>query len=407
MTFRELTKEEFNIFTSTYKESSLYQSVYYGEFMSREGYKDIYLGLSNGDAIIAATLVLVKTGSTLKYGYIPKGLLIDYSDLSLLDYFTKELKKYLSKKDIVAVKLNPMIIKSIYDSKYNLISDNTDYGYLYDNLKKASYSHLGFNKSFESLLPRYEAIIHLNKDKYKEFSNLSKKYRTKTRSAEKKGVRIYKGNIDEIDYLYEKLNVKKHNLSWYKNLLDSFALKATIYYAKLDLSVYLELCQSNYINQENVNNILNEEVINKKGKSHAKLLDKKMNADIKLGDYHRALDDAIKLNASNPDGIILGFAIVINYQGTITIIDSVYNKEYAYFNASHLLIWKLIDKYSELNYIDLNIGGMTSKEDNKFEGLNNFKLGFGSNVYEYMGDLELVTNYPKYVMYRNSHSLFK
>lgn len=407
MMFRELTKEEFNIFASTYKDKSLYQSSYYGDFMSKEGYKALYLGLSNDSGIIAATLVLVLSSTSLKYGYIPKGFLIDYSDISLLDIFTKELKKYLSKKDIVAVKLNPMIVKNIYDNQYNLVNSNNEYNHLLDNLNRCGYTHLGYNKAFESLLPRYEAIIPISKDKFKDFSNLTKKFRTKARSAEVKGVRIYKGNIDDINYLYENLNIKKHKLSWYKNILDSFNDKIELYYARLDMSTYLELCQNNYVNQEKINNILNAEVINNKGKSHAKLLDKKMKADIKLGDYHKSLDDAIKLNANNKDGIILGFAIVINYQNTLFVIDSVYNKEYSYFNASHLLIWKLIERYGQLNYEYLNIGGMTSDLDNKFKGLNKFKLSFGSMVYEYMGDLELITNYPKYLMYRNSTSLFK
>ena len=86
-----------------------------------------------------------------------------------------------------------------------------------------------------------------------------------------------------------------------------------------------------------------------------------------------------------------------------------HDKNYTSFNAKHLMIWKLIEKYSKEGYRFFNLGGITWKVDsnNKYYGLNNYKLGFGSNVYEYIGDLEFITNKPLYLMYRNTGSLFK
>ena len=41
-------------------------------------------------------------------------------------------------------------------------------------------------------------------------------------------------------------------------------------------------------------------------------------------------------------------------------------------------------------------------ENNRYNGLNQFKLGFDSNIYEYIGDLELICNNTLYFMYRKS-----
>ena len=71
--------------------------------------------------------------------------------------------------------------------------------------------------------------------------------------------------------------------------------------------------------------------------------------------------------------------------------------------------FRWLAKYSKEGYRLFNLGGITWKVDNtnKYYGLNNYKLGFGSKVYEYIGDLEFVTNKPLYLMYRNTGNLFK
>lgn len=407
MVFRELSIDEFIEFSRNYKESTLYQTYNYALFMNNEGYKYYILGLVDYSSIKAATLVFTKSNS-LKYGYIPDGFLIDYNDYALVSFFTKELKKFLSKKDMVAVKFNPKVLKNIYNSKYQLSSSVNDYEQLINVFKQNNCNHLGFNKYFESLLPRYEAIVSLTNDKYNDFFKMSKQFRTKARSAETRGVRIYKGSLDDLEEIYNSLNIKKHSISWYKNIIESFKDDAILFYAKLDTSAYLKLCQSNYLSQEKLNNAINDKVFSNKGKSHEKLLDKKMYADVKLGDYHQFLDEAIKLHSNSKDGIFLGLCIAVLHNDSVNIIDLSYNKEFTRFNGSHLLLWKILEKYSESNYKVLNLGGLTINEkDNKYSGLNKFKLGFGSSVYEYIGDFELVCNYPKYLLYRNGLSLFK
>ena len=81
-----------------------------------------------------------------------------------------------------------------------------------------------------------------------------------------------------------------------------------------------------------------------------------------------------------------------------------YNKDFKKVNAKHLMTWKLIEKYSNEKYKILNLGGMTNPniKDDKYKGLNEFKLSFNARCVEYVGDLELVTNPTLYNLYRNS-----
>ncbi len=57
------------------------------------------------------------------------------------------------------------------------------------------------------------------------------------------------------------------------------------------------------------------------------------------------------------------------------------------------------------------MGGMASfylkSNENKFKGLNEFRLGFGASGYEYAGDFELVTNKFFYFLYQTLSPILK
>lgn len=412
MIFRELNPEEFNAFAKTYNPSSFYQTSEYGLTMSMENYYSYYLGLINNDKIVAATFVMIKTIGSYKYGYAPRGYLIDYNDYSLLAIFSKEIRKYLNEKGIVAIKLNPSIVKTIYDKNYNLIANNPNYDNMFNNLNKLNYNHLGYNNSFEAFKPRFEAIIELKKDYFTLFKNMDKRFKTKVRSAENNGVRIHKGGYNNLNDLFNQTKGKyPRDLNYFQNLYNNFdkTKSIEIYYAKLEPAIYLKKNQLDYLKVEEYSNKVNDEVIKNQGKSHQKLLNKKMEADKSTNLYHERLVNAINLSANYPNGIILATVLVVKVKDMVTIVMDSYDKKYNSFNAKHLIIWKLIEKFAKEGYHYFNLGGITGKVDknNKYYGLNTFKLGFGSYVYEYIGDYEFVTNKPLYIMYRNTAPLFK
>ena len=94
MYIKELSIEEFDEFTDSYPIKSVYQTSEYGTLMKNQGYNDMYIGLIDDDKIIGASLILVKKISRFKYGYAPRGYLIDYNDSLLVEKFTKLIIKY-------------------------------------------------------------------------------------------------------------------------------------------------------------------------------------------------------------------------------------------------------------------------------------------------------------------------
>ncbi|MBP3461379.1 MAG: peptidoglycan bridge formation glycyltransferase FemA/FemB family protein [Bacilli bacterium] len=402
MLLKELTNNEFNSFKNSFNSSSLYQSIAYKNVMEKEGFNTILLGLVDNDNILAASLIIILKSGKIKYGYAPRGFLIDYNNHELLRIFTKEIKKYLSKKNVAAIKLCPNIIKSVNDTKYNIINHNNYYDNIIYNLNSLGYKHLGYNNHFEGLKPRFEAIIDLDSPYYILFKNIKKEYRTKIRSAEKKGINIFKGNINNLNDLYEQIKNKyPRKIEYFNNIYEEFDKdnNVELFYSKLDTKYYLNLIQKKYHKQEEICNYYNSII---SGNINEKNISKKMEADKLLNKYKKEIIKATKYLKEYPNGIITSTILIIKNKEEIYMLMDGYDSKFKSFNSKHLLIWKLIEMYSNQGFKKFNLGGITNPNiDSKYKGLNEFKLNFNALCYEYIGDLELVCNETLYFIYKN------
>lgn len=411
MVIKELTNEEFFSFTMNYPIKSLYQTNPYAFVMHEQGYDSLFLGLvDNMGKCVAATLILIEKLSGFKYAYAPRGFLIDYKDKELLTTFTQELKKYLNKIDVIAIKLAPLVIRNIQDINHGKVEYNPNFDLIMNNLKSLDYFHFGFNNYFEALKPRYEAILDLDYDYTTLFANFYKETRTKIRSAVARGVLIYKGKQENLNYLYAHTKNKyPRDLKFFNDCYYFFGKGNNIeyYYAKLDTSAYTKYTQDLYSQLEQESIKINDRVIANSSKNVTNLINKKIMIDKKFDKAKKDLVYATRLLQKYPQGLVLASMLIIKNQGEIYILMDGMDPKYKKFNAKHLLIWKVIEKYAKEGYRKFNLGGCSNPilENNKYKGLNDFKLSFNSKIYEYIGDFELITNKSKYFMFQNSLSL--
>ena len=411
MYIKELTNEEFNNFSNKFNIKSIYQTVEYALIMQDQKFTSFFVGLiDDSNQIVAASLILIEQLSKFKYAYAPRGFLIDYNNFNLLSIFTKEIKAFLNKKNVMAIKISPLIIKNIYDKKNNVLTKNSYFGNIFTNLQKLGYAHLGYNNYFEALKPRYEAIINLDMPYYMLFRNIRKQFRTKIRTAEKKGVKIYKGDINNLEYLY--LQTKKkypRDLQYFKDCYNYFNRtgKVEFFYSKLDTSAHLKFVQNEYHQWEKKALDYSNMVTNSEVTINHRLLSEKMEVDQNFENYKKILVKATRYLRNYPDGIVTASCLVIKNNDEIFILMDGYDPKYKSLNSKHLLIWKLIERYSKMGFKKFNLNGMTSLnvENNPYNGLNEFKLGFNALSYEYIGDLELITNNALYFMYQNTAPL--
>lgn len=411
MELRQLTNEEFSDFCEHFTPSSFYQTPEYAFIMNHQNYESILVGAMEGNQIIAASLILMEKVGLFKYAYAPRGFLIDYKNNTLLTEFTKLLKKFLSKLDVIAIKICPNVIYKTYDLITNEVTINPDYQLIFDNLKKNDYFHMGYNNFFESDKPRFEAVVDLTKPYYEIFHNFKKEMRTKIRSADKNGVQIYRGTADNIEHLYMQTRKKyQKDIGFFQDIYNLYEKKQKVelYYSKLNTEVYLKKTKKEYEQLEQKSNEINKQVLITTGNKKEKLINKKMIIDIKLANAKNNLVTATKLLRDFPTGVVTSSAMIVKHQKHVYVTCYGNDKRFKKFNSTHLLLWKIIEKYAQLGYQSLNLGGVsnpTLKENNNYLGLTTFKNGFHPKFIEYIGDLELITNGPKYFIYRQTNPL--
>lgn len=391
MFIREMTIDEFSKFAGNHFIGNYHQSISYALLKAEEGYEYEFI-CYDGEEIKAAALILYKKLGNMYYGYAPRGFLIDYSNPYLLEDFTKKIKEYYEKKGFAFIKINPEIAVAKLDKKTMNFECNENFG-LIGSLINNGYKKLKSNMNFEALLPRINAIVNLDNFEYK---TLNKNTRNKVRKGFRKGLTLELADQSKLDALYEFIKGKRNKSDFYYNDLYNVYSKTDnvdIFLVKVDYKKYLINSQNYYNYELMLNNKLNEELTHN---NNSNIINKKMNSDKALLIYKNDIAEASKHLNSDIETYVAG-AVVIKHQNRITIQISGFDKDMARFSPNYFLYYAILMHYKgEYKYADLN--GITAdlSKDNYYYGLNRFKLGFKPDVYEYIGEFDLVINQRAY-----------
>lgn len=386
----ELTIQAFTEYTKNSPLRNYMQSEEYARFMGEEKYNYDYVGLVDESNVIrAASLILwKKIGFNMRYGYAPKGFLINYYDEKLMGTFIRELQKYYAKKNMVFIKINPEIVVAELDNKTFEATDNPNMR-LKQSLQNYGYIKLKDNLYFESLNPRYNAYIDL---KNSDISKYSKANRNKVRNARRKGLYIEKGTLADLEAYY-KLVPHDEPLSHYRNLMNSFKDKIDLILVRVNYENFIKNSQLLYEEEVDHNALYNE--ILHRSKKEADL-HRKMASDSKLMTIKQEIITATE-GLREEDNCIVAGALVVKYDNRVHIIESSFSRNHPFLNANYFLYDSLIQNYKlDYDYLDLNGVCGDFKNTSPYKGLNNFKLGFGAKIYEYIGEFDLVLNRTNY-----------
>ena len=403
MNIRELSIEEFSRFALESSISNHYQSINYALLKAEEGYDYEFIGYCEQNTILAAALIIYKKIGTFYYGYSPRGFLIDYSNYYFLDNFTKQLKEYYGKRNFAFIKINPEIAIGTLNKKTLNFEYNENYSII-DKLNKCGYIKLKSNLNFESLLPRFNAILPLSNLNVYDFK---KNTRNKIRKAIHKGLKIELADKFGIDIFYNLIKDKiKRNEFYYKDMFNIYNKDDSIdlFLVSIDYKQYLLNAQEKYNEELEKNITLNEKIANHFSTS---LINRKMNSDKAVLAYKNDISEATRYINSGETKYIAG-ALVIKHKNRISIEITGFDKEYKRYAANYFLHFAIMNYYkNDYKYVNLNgISGDMSK-DNPYHGLNRFKLGFKPNVYEYIGEFDLPINEKAYLLLKNSNLLAK
>lgn len=408
-----LKYNEFEQFVRNHPLRNYYQSVAYGTLMSNFGFKPLYIGFVHEGKLVGASLILhVPIFMGFKYGYAPRGLLINYNDYKLIPEIVKKLKSFLFKQSFLILKIDPLIIKSIRDQNGNIISQNNEIEKLMNIFKNTGFIHCGFNNYMEAVKPRWHAILNIkDKEATELFYDLEKQVRNKLRKAVKFGIEIYKDNSNDIETMYNFIKDKgNYSLKYYQKFKENFGDNFELYFAKLNTENYVLNSKNLYENEQAKNEYLNKIIQedSTKGKDMRKIINKKMESDRILDSYKRHLINSTNLLKEYPNGITIGGAIIVRYENTISLLIDGFDNQYNNLCPNYLIKWRIIEKYvkSNIDIFDINAIAGVFSSNNKYKGLNEAKLGYNTLATEYIGEFNLTINKAMYALYINTKDKF-
>ncbi len=395
MLIEQIEKNVFDEFAKNHVLRNFYQTSAYGELMSRNGYTALYIGGFTNSKLVAASLILCKSiGPNIKYGYAPRGFLINYYDTSLLKEFSKKIKDYFFIKGFAFIKINPEITYNIveYDTKTKIV--NTKNKEIIKTLKELGYDKLKDNLYFESMLPKFNPIIYLPKyDLNAIENNISKEIV----SYEKKGINLTIVDKNDIDLAYEFIKEKTTNkVKYYSDLYEIFSKNNMIdlLLVKLNYAEYTKFMQKEYNEKLEINEQINMEF--NENPNNLELYNKKMESDKIINDISKNITIINNRMKEDTNSEILGSAFVIKYENRINILISGQKNDFNNIDVKTFIFYKIIEKYKKENYLYLDMNGITGDmtDTNPYKDVNDFKLKFNPTTFEYIGEFDLIINKP-------------
>lgn len=403
-----LTPQQFDTFSYSHPLHSYYQTSMYANLMTNYSYKPNYFGFTddNNNLFGAALILTQNITNKYKYGYSPRGFLINYDNKQIVQEITNKLKLYLNKQNYVFLKIDPLVINNKRDKEGNIIpspfsNDTIPF------LKSIGYNYFGENKFFGTLKPRWNAILKVTGSSATLFKNFDNQVRNKIKKAQSRGVEVVQGNHNDIKLFYSFV-AKKHsrNLEYYESFAKCFGSDFEIYFAKLNTEEYLKNIKKLYELEANNNEDLNNEIQQKslENKINNKLMNSKITSDKLLATYKKELIFSSNLFTKYPNGLIIGATSVILDKNGVELLIEGQNPNYSLYYPNYLLKWEIIEKYAKRGavYFDLNAITGYFADDNKYKGLNEMKLGFDAEVTEYIGEFDLIIKEKIYKIYCKS-----
>lgn len=400
MEFIELTEKEYTKYWENHPNKTFLSSPKISKLREKSNWKTSYVGVKEDKKIIAATMLLYHKRHFGKYEfYSPRGYLLDMKNKELLDYFTKELKKYIKNKKGYILRIDPYVIYKQRDIDGNIVEDGENNEDIVNSLKE-----LGFKRVKEENMEQVGWMFSLDlegKTEEQIMKEMKPNTRNNIRKTEKFGITVNEISYDELDRfqsIMEETSKRKgfanRKLSYYQEMYNLFHDSNEVKYFITEM------------NMKEYTNRLEKEKEEKQDKLNS-LSDAKYNDGAKknLNNEIESIDKRIKesqeiMEKTGKDIITLSGSMFMLIQPEIIYLSSGNYEEYLKYNSQYLIQWELIKYGIQNGFKKHNFYGIPANinEHPKDYGIYEFKRGFNGYVEELIGEYELPISNVYHIM---------
>lgn len=415
MKFTELTVKEYDNFVQNPSlESHYFQVKESIATREEDGFQVVLLGLKddNNQVIAASLFSKIPTMGSYVY-YSNRGPVMDYSDLGLVDYYLRELDKYLQHHNCLYVKMDPYWIYQIYDKDINSLSKQINNDALVNLFKAHGYEHHGFTTQYDtSSQVRWMGVLNLDGETpaslKKQFDSQRKRNINK---AINNGIKVRFLDRDEFHIfleLYRETEERAGFVSktddYFYNFIDNYGDKVLVPLAYIDLDENINSIQSALTEKEN----RRDQMMEKEQKSDKQLkkiaeLDRQIEHDKKelLQNSELRQTDGSVLNLAS--GVFFANAYEVNY------FSGGSSEKYNRFMGPYMMHWFMINYCFDHGYDRYNFYGLSGDftENSEDYGVYRFKRGFNVQIEELIGDFYKPIKKTKYNLFNTLNNIRK
>ena len=398
MEFCVLTEKEFRKFLEKSPERTFLQTPEIGKLREKSGWTVHYLGVKKDKKVIAASMfVSITRHFGYKEFYSPRGLLVDYHDKNLLEFFTNSIRDYVKKNKGYEFRIDPYVINIERDTNGDIVEggiDNTD---IRSNLLSLGYKRVK-KEDMEQVGWMYVLDID-GKTEDEVLKNMKPNTRNTIRKTLKNGIEIVELEKKDLPMFHkimietgERKGFSIRKLDYFENMYDLFYPRGEIKYllTKLDLSKHIKMLEEDKKKQLEEREKL----------SDAKYNDGKRKAiDSAISGIDKRINHAKELIEKHGKVINLSSSMFIMTDPEIVYLSSGNYEEFMSYNSQYLIQWEMIKYGIEHGFKRYNFYGITGNFDknDKDYGIYEFKTGFNGFVEELVGEFSYPTSFMYYV----------
>ena len=399
MTLKILSREDYEILNTRFKERSFMQTVEMADLLEKRGFDITFLGLETDGAIQVAGVLYsmpMTGGLHMEINSGPASTSTAY-----LSEFYKELKAYAKENGAFELIVKPYDTYQSFDNHGNpnddekpeLISCLTDLGYSYDGLQTGypgGEPDWHYVKDLSGLTP--ETLR-------KSFSKKGRPLVNKTNSF---GIRVRKLTRDEL-HIFKEITASTSErreytdkpLDYYEAFYDSFGDKCEFVIATINFQDYLKNMQAGHDKIAADLAVLNQKIA--EGVNSAKVNKQKAQLDKQISTFDVRLKEAKELiqKHGSEDVVLAGSLFVYTPQEAVYLFSGSYtefNKFYASVALQEHVMTEALKRGINF-YSFLGIQGIFDGSD----GVLRFKQNFNGYIVRKMGTFRY---YPRPLLHK-------